>query len=107
MPTVHPLTTIARDLTTKHFGNSLKVNGYFLYSPQGKANECQGRPIKVTDGQFLDPTYGRLSNHWTWQYVKPDGSLGKHEASGYGGDENYFKPITRKQAVELARKNVA
>lgn len=107
MSTVHPLTIIARDLTTKYYGNSLAVGGYFLYSPQGRANEGQGRPIKVTNGQFLDSTYGLLSNYWTWHYVQPDGSLGKHEASGYGGDESYFKPITRRQAIKLARRNAA
>lgn len=42
-----------------------------------------GRLVKIKSGYFLDPVYGRVSNFWTWNEVKPDGSLGKHE-SGYG-----------------------
>ncbi len=42
-----------------------------------------GYKVKIIDGCYLDPTYGRVSNWWTWKQVKQDGSLGK-KASGYG-----------------------
>lgn len=42
-----------------------------------------GYPVKVISGYYLDPTYGRVSNWWTWQRVNEDGSLGEQE-SGYG-----------------------
>ncbi len=98
---VHPLTAIAQGLTMEYFGNSLRVGRYFLYSPKGKANKGKGRPIKVTGGQFMSG--GRLSNRWTWHYIKSNGSLGE-KADGYGGKEDFFKPITRREAVELAKK---
>lgn len=42
-----------------------------------------GYKVKVVDGQFLDPVYGRVSNFWTWRRVLKGGKLGKPE-SGYG-----------------------
>lgn len=42
-----------------------------------------GYKVKIIDGCFLDPVYGRVSNVWTWRKVKPDGSLGR-SVSGYG-----------------------
>ena len=99
---IDPLTQIAQNLTTEFFGNSLKIGGYFLYSPDGKAHKGIGHPIKVVSGQFM--SNGRLSNHWSWHSVKPNGSLDKDRANGYGGNDDYFKPITRRQAIELARK---
>ena len=95
------LSRIARDLTIEHFGNSLRVGGYFLYDPRGKAKSGKGRPIKVIDGQFMSG--GRLSNFWYWRRVDKDGSLNKKTFSGYGGDKNYFKPISRSKAIQLAK----
>ena len=42
-----------------------------------------GRPVKIKYGCYLDETYGRLSNHWTWNEVFDDGTFGPDE-SGYG-----------------------
>lgn len=41
------------------------------------------RLVIINSGQYLDPTYHRLSNFWYWQEVYTDGSLGKEE-HGYG-----------------------
>jgi hypothetical protein len=40
-----------------------------------------GRKVRIMSGQYWG-THG-LSNHWTWQEVLADGSLGPAE-SGYG-----------------------
>ncbi len=42
-----------------------------------------GRKVKIIEGCFLDPVYGRVSNFWYWCEVKADGTLGKKEC-GYG-----------------------
>ena len=42
-----------------------------------------GRTVKIKSGQFLDSTYGRVSNWWTWNEVLEDNKLGPDE-SGYG-----------------------
>lgn len=42
-----------------------------------------GRKVKIKSGQFLDPTFGLVSNWWTWNEVLPDGKLGPDE-KGYG-----------------------
>lgn len=42
-----------------------------------------GYKVKVISGCYLDPTYGRVSNWWTWSRVNEDGTLGSTE-SGYG-----------------------
>lgn len=87
------LRNIAKDLTHKYFGNSLKVGGYFIY---------RNRPIKITDGQFMG-TYG-LSNFWHWKEVLPSGYLSKKEKNGYGGNDSIFKPISKNKAIKLAIK---
>ena len=88
------LSNVARDLTEKYFGNSLEIGKYFIY---------KGKPIKITHGYFLDPTYHRLSNHWTWREVLPNGSLGK-KGEGYGGNDEIFKPIMKQEAIKLAKE---
>ena len=40
-----------------------------------------GRMVKIKSGQFL--SNGRVSNHWCWNEVKKDGTLGPEEC-GYG-----------------------
>ena len=85
---------IAQDLTEKHFDNSLEIGKYFIY---------KGKPIKITHGQFLDPVYHRLSNYWTWRRVLSNGSLGIMDA-GYGGNDEVFKPVTKEEAIKLAKK---
>jgi len=98
----HPLITISRELTKELFGNALHVGGYFVYDPEGKARE-QGKPIRIIRGYFLDHVHGRLSNHWTWRFVRPDGSLSRKTGSGYGGGLDCFRLISLKKAVALAR----
>ena len=95
---------IARGLIRKHFDNSLRVGRYSIYSENGKANLGAGRPIMITGGQFM--TEGGLSNFWYWKYVQPDGSLSVKGNCGYGGNDNFFKPISKAKAIELA-KNLA
>lgn len=48
-----------------------------------KIKHPDGRTVKVIEGRFLDPIYGRVSNFWTWREVKKGGRLGKKEC-GYG-----------------------
>lgn len=97
------LSRIAQSLTIEHFGNSLRVGGYFLYDSKGRARLRKGRPVKVIDGQFMSG--GRLSNFWYWRGVNKNGDLSKKMFSGYGGDENYFKPISRSKAIQLAKSS--
>lgn len=89
------LRKIARDITYEFFGNALEVDAYFVYD---------GRPIRIISGQFMG-TYG-ISNHWHWKEVLPNGDLSANEETGYGGDESVFKPISREQAISLARGKV-
>lgn len=70
-----PLKNLAQELTKELFPCSMEI-GKVLKHPDG-------RTVKIIDGQFLDPTYGRLSNWWTWKEVLSNGELGKSE-SGYG-----------------------
>lgn len=43
-----------------------------------------GYMVKVKSGQYLDPTYGRVSNWWTWNRINEDGTLNPKDESGYG-----------------------
>ena len=88
------LTKVAQNLTEEYFGNSLEIGKCFIY---------KGKPIKITHGYFLDPIYHRLSNHWTWRKVLSNGSLGK-KGEGYGGNDEVFKPITKQEAIKLAKE---
>ena len=55
--------------------SSMKVGATILHP--------DGRTVKIKSGQYLDSTYGRVSNFWWWNEVLPDGKLGKEE-HGYG-----------------------
>jgi hypothetical protein len=44
--------------------------------------------IRITNGYYLDPVYGRVSNHFYWTVL----STGKTH-NGYGGDWPQIKPI--------------
>ncbi len=46
-------------------------------------NHPDGYKVKVLSGQYLDSTYGRVSNWWTWARVLKGGTLGR-KVSGYG-----------------------
>jgi hypothetical protein len=63
------------------FGSPLEI-GMVTQHP------ADGRTVEIIDGQFLDPTYGRLSNFWWWREVFPDGSISLTEESGYGWSAN-------------------
>lgn len=71
----HPLTRLARDITDKYFPCHMQI-GKVIKHPKGYN-------VKVISGCFRDPTYGRISNWWTWQRVYKSGKLGP-EQSGYG-----------------------
>ena len=88
------LDNVAQNMTEEYLGNSLKTGKYFLY---------KGKPIKIVSGAFLDPIHKRLSNYWTWRKVLSNGSLGML-GSGYGGNDEIFKPITKKEAIKLAKE---
>ena len=45
-------------------------------------------PVLILDGCYTDPTFGRVSNWWTWQELDNELNL-KEKVSGYGG---FFKP---------------
>lgn len=47
-----------------------------------KIKHPDGRTVKIVDGQYL--SNGRVSNHWSWKEVLPDGGLSKKIESGYG-----------------------
>lgn len=91
---------VAQSLTKKYFGNKLAIGKYFVHRPEGKGD---GYPVCITNGCFLDATYGRLSNHWYWKKVLPNGKLSSEEENGYGDNEPVFEEITKARAMELAR----
>lgn len=64
----------------------------------GKVYLRKLKPIYIIDGYYTDPTYGRLSNHWTWRPVKKDGTLGKRQ-NGYG-DTN-IQPVKCKIEIKV------
>jgi hypothetical protein len=89
------LDSIAQGLDEKYSKrNSLEIGKYFIY---------KGKPIKIISGYFIDPEYDCLSNYWTWRKVLSNGSLGK-KGEGYGGNDEVFKPITKQEAIKLAKK---
>lgn len=70
------LEQIARNINQEESAKSQMEIGKVLTHPDG-------RTVKVKSGCYLDPTYGRVSNWWTWNEVKADGSFGQDE-SGHG-----------------------
>jgi hypothetical protein len=72
----HLLHQIAQDINREIASKSQMKIGKIMTHPSG-------RKVKIIDGTFLDSTYGRVSNWWTWREVKKNGKLGKEE-SGYG-----------------------
>lgn len=71
-----PLSQLAAAFNQEAAASSSMEVGKTLKHPDG-------RTVKIKSGHFLDPTYGRISNFWTWNEVMPDGSLGSDEC-GYG-----------------------
>ena len=76
-----------QDLNKKRFDNLLEIGKYFIY---------KGKPIKITHGHCL-------SNYWTWRIVLSNGALGK-KGKGYGGNDEVFRPITKEEAIKLAKE---
>lgn len=70
------LQSIARSINSELASRSSMKIGAIIRHPDG-------RRVKVIDGYYLDPTYGRVSNWWSWREVLKRGGLGKIE-SGYG-----------------------
>ena len=70
------LQSIATDINKEIASKSIMRVGKTILHPSG-------RKVKIIDGYFLDPIYGRVSNFWTWREVFENGKLGKKE-SGYG-----------------------
>lgn len=97
---MHPLNRLARNLIEEFLPSNMAVGSYYLYRKDGKG---KGVPVKVIDGYYLDPVYGRVSNHWTWKRILPSGQMSRRSMSGYGGDPD-FKAINKKQALKLARR---
>jgi len=91
---MNSLFKVAQNLINKCFGNPLEIGKYFVY---------KGKPIRITHGCFLDPTYNRLSNYWTWRIVLSNGMLGE-KGEGLGGSSKVFKPITKEGAIKLAKE---
>lgn len=64
-----------------------QINQEFAAKSSMKIGEIikhpDGRLVEVVAGTYLDKTYGRISNWWTWRPLLLDGTLGPEE-SGYG-----------------------
>lgn len=73
---MHPLSQLASTMNQELAAQSSMAIGKRLKHPDG-------RTVEIVSGQFLDPTYSRVSNFWRWREVLEDGSLGPEE-SGYG-----------------------
>ena len=67
---------LARHINQELESQSSMAIGKILKHPDG-------RKVKIKSGYYLDPIYGRVSNFWYWNEVKPNGRLGKEEC-GYG-----------------------
>ncbi|TXH15125.1 MAG: hypothetical protein E6R03_07875 [Hyphomicrobiaceae bacterium] len=70
------LQSIARSINSELASRSRMKIGAVIRHPDG-------RLVKVIEGCYLDATYGRVSNWWSWREVLECGGLGKIE-SGYG-----------------------
>lgn len=100
---------------TMLFGGSIRLpkltNGTVLqrvWSPRlhevvfVKKNTGQGQavlvPAIILDGKY--EVNGRISNHWTWQYINEDLSLGE-TVSDYGGFYDFHDEFTIKAELSL------
>ncbi|MDO8504307.1 MAG: hypothetical protein Q7S36_00440 [Candidatus Liptonbacteria bacterium] len=81
----------------------LATGNYYAYRKNGRRN-IKRVPVFVTKGHFLGG-YGRVSNFWYWRQIGPHGELGA-ESNGYDNVHGAFEPITEKEAIELARREV-
>lgn len=71
------LSNIVKDINQEFASKSKMKIGETIDHPDGYK-------VHVISGQYLDSTYGRVSNHWSWKRVNPDGSLSETVESGYG-----------------------
>lgn len=75
----HPLSRIAREITL-----SLVPPDRQHLAVGMTCKHPDGRTVRIVSGCYLDPTYGRLSNHWHWREVLLGGLLAASEECGYG-----------------------
>ena len=73
---MHPLQAIARSINVELAAQSSMHIGRVINHPDGYK-------VKILSGCYLDSTYGRVSNWWTWARVLKGGKLGR-KVSGYG-----------------------
>ena len=52
-----------------------------------KNDEGQFQKVEIVSGQYLDSTYGRLSNFWYWKEIDENGNMSEETLHGYG---NFF-----------------
>lgn len=72
-----PLADIARAINADLASRSSMRVGAIVQHPDGY-------PVKVLNGCYLDPIYGRVSNWWSWQRVGDNGELVGPVERGYG-----------------------
>lgn len=69
---------IVQDIIKSHAGSA------FHWRVGTRVEHPRDGLVEITSGYYLDPTYGRVSNFWTWRKVREDGTLGSHHYHGYG-----------------------
>ena len=73
MPTIEQS---VQEIKDKYFKTELAVGKIVEHPRNGK--------VLITSGCFWDPTYGRLSNFWTWRKVGAAGKPRGRTYKGYG-----------------------
>lgn len=63
------------EIKAKYFHTELSIGKVVVHPEHGK--------VVITSGCYWDPTYGRLSNWWSWKKVLAK-RIGKRTYSGYG-----------------------
>jgi len=75
-------------------------NGSHLEVGMVTRHPKDGKIVYITKGEYLDSTYGRLSNFWHWREVLQDGSLSNNEEHGYGWSD----PVKIDATIETTTK---
>ena len=69
---------------------SPSIGSVVKYKGWNKGDKKYPCDVYIENGCFLDSTFGRVSNWWTWRIVNKDGSLSE-KYSGYGNFEKSDK----------------